>query len=397
MKKLAVIGKGTAGVFAVCHFLRYTDWEIDWYYDETIIPQAVGEATTLLPPKVLFQTVGFEYPDLVNIGGTVKTGLRKKYWGSLGKEYVHTFPPGSVGYHFSVVSLQSYMAEKLSKDPRVKIINRFATPDTVDSDYVMVCSGKPNDLTDFHISEYIPVNHAYVNQCYWPCARFTDSLHIARKYGWVFGIPLQERCSIGYVFNDTFATLDEVKKDMETVFEEFGLTPSEDTLELKFGNYYRKNNFQGRVAYNGNASFFLEPQESTSITTMDYTQRYAYDYWHGLYTQEETQARYENQLHEVENFLMLHYFSGSAHKNDFWEYAQKRGENCMHRALKDPKFLKYVDEARLALDNNWHNGLFQVGGTDNYGGVFWHGSFTQILKNTGVLEPLMELRNNINK
>jgi Tryptophan halogenase len=391
MKKLAVIGKGTAGVFAVCHFLRYTDWEIDWYYDDAIMPQSVGEATTLVPPMTLFNTIGFEYPDLVKIGGTLKTGLHKKYWGEKGTEFHHSFPPNKVGYHFSVTQLQSYVGEKLAAFPRVTVINKNVTPDMVDADYVFVCSGKPKDFSEFHLSEYIPVNTAHVNQCWWPAAKFNDSLHIARKWGWVFGIPLRERCSIGYVYNDQFASLDEVKEDMKTIFEEFDLTPSKDTLDIKFGNYYRKNNFDGRVCYNGNASFFLEPQESTSIATMDYVQRLVYDYWNGT-SQEESQARYLKQVHEAENFLMMHYFAGSSHDTPFWKYAQERGEKCMRRSMNDIRFVSFINEAKPYMVPGMHNGMIERYTEYNYAGVFWIGSFVQCLKGLDIVEKLDNIK-----
>jgi hypothetical protein len=53
MKKISFIGRGTAGCLSILHFLRWTDWEIDWYFDNDIKPQAVGEGATLALPRVL--------------------------------------------------------------------------------------------------------------------------------------------------------------------------------------------------------------------------------------------------------------------------------------------------------------------------------------------------------
>jgi len=36
MKKLAIVGKGTAGVIAAAHFAKQTDYVIDIYYDPSI-------------------------------------------------------------------------------------------------------------------------------------------------------------------------------------------------------------------------------------------------------------------------------------------------------------------------------------------------------------------------
>lgn len=59
MKKLAIIGAGTAGCLTVSHFLRFTDWTIDWYIDSSIKPQAVGEGSNLILPKALYNNVNF--------------------------------------------------------------------------------------------------------------------------------------------------------------------------------------------------------------------------------------------------------------------------------------------------------------------------------------------------
>ena len=59
MKKISIIGRGTAGCLAVAHFLHFTDWPIDFYYDNQIKPQAVGEGSNLTLPMRLNQTINF--------------------------------------------------------------------------------------------------------------------------------------------------------------------------------------------------------------------------------------------------------------------------------------------------------------------------------------------------
>jgi len=54
-KKLAIIGKGTAGCYALSHFMRWTDWEIDLIHDPDIKPQAVGEGSDLVLPASLMR------------------------------------------------------------------------------------------------------------------------------------------------------------------------------------------------------------------------------------------------------------------------------------------------------------------------------------------------------
>ena len=74
MKKIAIIGAGTAGCYSVGYFLYKTDWNIDWYFDPTIKPQAVGEGSTLHFPFTLYQQFGFDYRSLKEVKGTHKIG-----------------------------------------------------------------------------------------------------------------------------------------------------------------------------------------------------------------------------------------------------------------------------------------------------------------------------------
>jgi hypothetical protein len=339
-KKIAIIGAGTAGVYAATHFNRWAkDCEIELYYDSNIKPQPVGEGSTLSLPRSLWNNLCFTYEDLYKIDGTVKTGIRKINWGGDG-DFVHTFFPPNVSFHFNASSLQKYILNTLKDD--IKIHDKNVTHDSIDADFIMDCSGKPKTYEEFNISEYISVNSVYVTQCYWDNPRFTYTLTIARPYGWVFGIPLQNRCSIGYMYNSNINTLEEVKEDVKAIFEQFNLTPSDTTNAFSFNNYYRKENFaaDSRVVYNGNASFFLEPMEATSIGTMDLIQRTAYDLWFGDNTTvESANSRYLRFIKEVENMIMLHYCSGSKFDTPFWKFAQDRGERCAKEMMQNQKFV----------------------------------------------------------
>ena len=344
-KRLAIIGNGTAGSLAVTHFFRYGDCEITWYYDPAIPPQAVGEGSNLVMPRALQANLGFYHQDLEKINGTMKHGILKSGWAS-GQEFFHGFMPPYSGYHFNAVGLQKYILDKLSTESKIKIIEQHVVADNVDSDFVMDCSGKPNDYTKYTVLNSIPVNSVHVNQCFWDYPRFQYTLTIARPYGWVFGIPLQNRCSIGYLYNSTINTLEEIQEDIQNIFEQYSLTPSTTTNSFTFKNYYRQQNFTDRIAYNGNASFFLEPLEATSISTMDRIQRRAFDLWSGVKTLEQVNQDYDDLLKEIENVIMLHYYSGSIYNTDFWNMAVERGRINFEQAKLNPKFNQMIEMSK---------------------------------------------------
>jgi hypothetical protein len=351
MKKLTIVGRGTVGCLAIAHFLKWTDWEITWAYDPTIEPTAVGEGTNLIVPRSLFENSYFTFADVYKFNATAKVGIYKKDWGSIGDEFLHPFPVGQTGIHFNAVSFQQYMFEKISQHPRITLLERSVEPEDVDSDYVMMCTGTPRDFTDYEIIETIPVNACWVSQCPWEHARFQHSLTIARPYGWVFGIPLQNRCSIGYLFNENITDLESVQEDVNSILSDYKLEPSMQR-KISFKNYIKKVNFTDRVVYNGNSSFFLEPLEATSTSVADFINKLCIDQWKlGNRNTDSTNYEYHKFLNDIESMICFHYASGSSWDNDFWKHAQSLGESKIEKELaRKSDFYQIISQS---LDNSF--------------------------------------------
>lgn len=329
MKKITIVGRGTVGCMAVAHFLKYSDWEIDWAFDPNVEPAAVGEGTTLDLPRSLYNCVQFDGVDLDAIHATPKLGIWKRGWG-IGEEFYHTFPAGEVGMHFNAVEFQKYMFLKLSKYRRIRSIQANITDFMdIDSDHVMVCTGSPNGSEpDIVNVDTVPVNSCVVFQCPWELPRFNYSVTFAKKYGWVFGIPLQNRVSFGYLFNKDINTVEEIKEDLKKLLSEFKVTPNIER-ELNFKSYFRRNNFNDKVCYNGNASFFLEPLEATSTTLANYITRLALDTWNGKFDLGNANWNYHRYLNEINSMISLHYYSGSVYDTKFWDHAKSVGEKVL--------------------------------------------------------------------
>ena len=381
MKKLSIIGRGTAGCIAAAHFLYYTNWSVDFYYDNQIKPQAVGEGSNLVLPMRLNHIIDFHHADLALVDGSFKYGIKKTGWGP-GKEFIHNFIPPNVGYHFNALKLQDLILSRIKNNPRCKIIESNIDHSNIDSDYILDCSGKPENYNNFVMPESIPVNSVHVTQCHWDYAKFQYTITAARPYGWVFGIPLQNRCSIGYLYNNKINTLEEIKEDVKHIFEEYNLTPSENTNSFTFNNYYRKNNFDHRVAYNGNASFFLEPLEATSIAFMDGINRLAFDVWESGVSPYSANQTYRQHIKEIENVIMLHYFAGSQFDTEFWRLAKRQGEINIKEAIRNPKFLEMVEYSK------YNNPSLQA--KDDFG-TWWLGSFFQNLQHLDLYDKIERL------
>lgn len=381
-KKLVVLGKGTAGALAMSHYAKWlSDYDLEWHYDPLTPTQAVGEGSTLGFPSNLYENLNFTHNDLKHIDGSFKSGISKDGWGENGGYHFHDFTPPFVSYHFNAIKLQEYIYSKL-KD-KVKLVEHNTTSDAIDADFVMDCSGRPTTFEDFDIPKYVPVNAVYVTQCYWNHPEFQYTLSDARPHGWVFGIPLQNRCSIGYMYNKDITTLEEVKEDVKHMFKKYNLTPSETTNSFSFNNYKRKMNYTDRIAYNGNASFFLEPLEATSISMMNVINRSAYEVWVTKKPVNLLNDLYHTTLTQIERFLMMHYFAGSSFKTPFWEFAQERGARCMEEAKTDEHF-KYMIAMQKKAKSVSDCSAIKV---QDYG-VWWLGSFYQTIKGLDIEQKL---------
>lgn len=350
-QKISVVGRGTVGCLSAAHFLRHSNLEIDWVYDPNVPTAAVGEGTSLIFPKELISLFNWQHTDLIKIKGTVKQGIYKENWGN-GGEFLHPFPIDSVGMHLSAYDFQDAVFDLISSNPRINLIEKSVDNDQqLDSDYVMFCTGSKKELdNNFLIKNSIPVNSAYVTHCFWDYPRFTYTLTIARPWGWVFGVPLQHRCAIGYLFNKDITDLEIIKEDVKEVFSAYNLTPSDKTNHINFNNYCRVDNFNNRTVYNGNASFFLEPLEATSTGLAAYVNRYAFDVWGGNISSKEANDWYHKEISDIESMICLHYLAGSKFKTEFWDYAHDLANEKIEFEFKNKS--EFSIFAAASLNNN---------------------------------------------
>ena len=398
MKKFAVLGRGTAGALtaAMANYLlvrrKKFNCEIEWIFDPETPTQAVGEGTTLNVCTTLRNCLDFRHHDLHKIDGNFKTGILKNGWGTANEEFVHNFLPPITSYHFNAIKLQNYIFEELRKSSNIKIVEEKITSDKIDADYIVDCSGKPKEIDDrFVVPSEIPVNAVYVTQCFWDHPKFAYSLTNAAKHGWYFGIPLQNRCSIGYLYNKDLNTIDEIKEDVQQVFEKYNLVPSDVTNAFHFKNYYRKKTFTERISYNGNCSFFIEPLEATTLSTVDIVAQSSINSFinttinklnkETFYTKFNTSIT--NEIESIIDMIMLHYMAGSKYKSKFWDYASENGEtrikNSLKNKIKFQKILKhnfspnfnYYDSFKLDNLNygswssfSWHDNITGLGLND---------------------------------
>jgi hypothetical protein len=353
MKKITIVGRGTVGCAAAAHYSKHheEDTIIDWVYDPSIPTTAVGEGTTLMLPDLLNKALEFDTNDLNNLDSIPKMGILKNGWTD--KEYFHSFPTGMAAMHFNAISFQDYIFDILKDKSNINLIESNVDLDKlhdIDSDLVMSCVGSPKQVGEskFTIRDNIVVNACYVSQCPWDFSRFNWSLTHAKKHGWIFGIPLQNRVAIGYLFNKDITPLEDIKEEVDQILNELNLEPKVQRL-IEFNNYNRKINFEddGRIVHNGNASYFLEPLEATSTSVACDIILMSNFIFNNQHLRKDIAKDYNNfyteMMDEHENMIMMHYLAGSIHDTPFWDFAQEKAKRSIRAAFKkDNEFAKIV-------------------------------------------------------
>ena len=126
--------------------------------------------------------------------------------------------------------------------------------------------------------------------------------------------------------------LSDIKHEIDAILLKYNLI-SNSSNNLPFENYYRKINWTENVSYNGNASFFLEPLEATSLHTsikiINSTAKYLAENKWNL-----KNKRYKNYLEETIDIIMLHYLVDPPVKNTFWSYANEKAYNWFKTRYK---------------------------------------------------------------
>jgi hypothetical protein len=319
-KKITVVGAGNAGSLTALFFSWFAknnkdSCEVELVYDPTVPPERVGQATVLEPPGLLWSTTGFNWHNNT-INATFKSGILYEGWGKKRENYFHEFVPNKMAMHYCPWEMQkSALDSGLFKVTESNILDL----DTIDSDYIIDCRGKPKDYSDYHELKN-PTNAAILAKPNWETKKEFWSRHVSTPDGWTFVIPTNESSpsyeySVGYCYNSDITSEEESEKNF------LGMFDVEIKKHIKYKNYVAKNPvIDDRILLNGNRLFFLEPLESSSTELYLRICRIYFDY---IFNKNKTAI---NQIHplinEIQNFVLWHYQFGSKYDTPFWDYAK---------------------------------------------------------------------------
>ena len=347
--KISVVGGGNGGCFTALYLAWHRkDIEVELIYNPEVLPERVGQATLLDPPKLLWAALGFDWYHNP-IHATMKSGILYEGWGQVNEEVFHPFPPQSMAMHYCPWEMQA----SVLKSGHFKVTHGEVDPKDVDADYVFDCRGKPDDFSEYE-DLINPVNACVLGKPKWNTSRNPWSRHVATPDGWTFVIPTRYKSpshngSVGYLYNSNITSKEDAEKNF---LEQFDV---EITDSFNFNNYMStKPVVDDRIFLNGNRLFFLEPLESTAIQVyMDWARAVGEFLFVG---RDNPEMYLQEKIQQIENFILWHYQLGSKYDTPFWDYAK-----ALKMSTGDRYFSRYI---QWAEDHNWRDVI-----GENYGGL----------------------------
>ena len=369
LRKIAVIGRGTAGSLAaasVTRQLKNSDCELHHIHDPRIPISGVGEGSWPSLVDELQKLTGLPHETVQQrLNGTRKYGVAFEGWGRLQRNFTHYFTPQQVSYAYHLSA--DVMADLLQEGTRARHVDaRVLGITRVDGgaevsfegmapqhyDLVFDARGFPRELdADQHIDiPFIPTNTAVIRRA--PAIigkgsgeairQPTYTRAVARPHGWVFVIPLTVHTSYGYIFNRNVSSLAEVNADFDDFLEADGVTEFEPRAVIPFPNFVHRRIYDGAIARIGNAAAFMEPLEATAIVS---AQLQIGMFLHIRLSRERESL--ERDAPVVNRFLIStilryglfvgwHYSCGSRFDTPFWRHARDHAWP-QHRAAAAPE------------------------------------------------------------
>lgn len=329
MKKIVIVGSGTAGLAAAAMMKNY--WgnkvQISLYYDANKKNIAVGESTTPII-RLLLRHLGISTQDLIrelNRNLSIKLGIRFKNW-IPNSEYFHgfgeiSFPPdtnstaiysipkgnfnGGMNYnkattkipdkpfeeydyalHIDTQAFSEFMFNRLKDkidfiDDVVEKVNTDGENITsleckksgiVTADFFVDASGF-NSILFKHlnpkwndVSDCLPIDRAIPQQV---SHKFDEipsyTLAEATDNGWIWQIPIGDRYGTGYLYSSKFTSDEEAREKYNTWLIKNFKTELNTDRIIHYRPGFYEDNFIGNCLSIGLSSGFIEPLEATGI------------------------------------------------------------------------------------------------------------------------------------
>jgi len=233
--------------------------------------------------------------------------------------------------------------------------------DVIEGDFFIDCTGFRALLIEGALqagyedwSDFLPMDRAVAIQTQTTEAPKPYTVATARKAGWTWRIPLQNRVGNGYVYSSQFMEKDEATDILMSAIEG---EPMNEPKHLSFSTGRRKAFWKKNCLALGLSAGFMEPLESTSIHLVQ----------DGLIrlmalmpdkTLNESNIREYNRVmgltyERIRDFILLHYVVTERDDTPFWRHM---------RALEIPDIMRHRMELlhKGGHHVNYEHDLFKI-------------------------------------
>lgn len=365
-KKFGIIGAGTVGVISALKIIeklykynKMEESEIYLIHDPNLPKISVGETTTykLLNSLQIVFGVNKAYEILQKCNFTKKHNVNFQWKDGLG--YNFSIPHTDKDVNFDSLQLSKTLIKSfkgnfenfnlIEKNVR-KINNSKVFFDDFDLhfDYIIDSSGWPSKKqleNDYILPEIETVNSGHIFQL--NDIKNEKQNYITSHYhdnGWVFEIPLQNKKTYGFLYNDKYISKENALKNFKKMFNFIDV---ENTKHIKWKFYYRKKCLGDNILHMGNNLYFFEPSGALPLhffmtfigDTIDTILKYGYNSFNEI--QEQINNEFERQIKEMYSLVLLNY-SGKMKKNTkFWN---KMNVQVIEHLKKCDNFQNYINK-----------------------------------------------------
>lgn len=353
-KKIAIVGAGNAGCITALYYYMNGNDDVDKiqiYYDPNTPIERVGQGTIIGTAELISVALNLNwYSNPIN--ATFKTGILYENWGKKNDKIFHPFLAHDMAFHY----VPNLLSKAVLESGHFEVIEKNVQnpEEEIDADFIFDCRGRSKNNSDDYNQLINPLNAVVLSR---KEGRDPDLIHtrcVATPDGWTFVIPNTDSVSYGYLYNNKITDKETATQNFIDLFD---VVPDGD---LTFNNYVAKNAFVGdRTILNGNRLSFLEPLEASSTGFYLSVSSYSHHYIVGELSKEECNRHIQNEMKQIESFVLWHYQFGSKYDTPFWEYAKSLPFNpdesfkqCLEYSKKD--YINLIKNSEESPSHAWH-------------------------------------------
>jgi hypothetical protein len=364
MKRLAVLGAGSAGLLTAVHLTTWLDnsWQVFVVHNPQKKILGIGESTngafiSLLERGTNFSVAKAE--DLAALDATIKYGSKFSNWRP--HAWINPLLSGNIAIHFNNRRFKDFCFQRLSAlwpdtfrslEADVQEVQSYADHVRIltdqgrhDFDYVVDCTGTPASFAGYTLSDCTLVDRCRIHMVrdydYEP---FTD--HIATPDGWMFGVPLKGYKTYGYLYHHAFTDDRAAEEGMKRALGVPRLEAGEYDAQYAFRCYYANELISGRVAKNGNKALFFEPLLANSMFLYIYAARLIYDQLVSGQDQSLCNGLFVKAVREMEDVISYYYQGGSTFDSPFWRASADFARVRLGRRTEFLEYMKRLADLR---------------------------------------------------